>query len=352
MTETAIAHPVQAPGKMMWLGEYAVLDGAPAIVAAIDRHVRVTFEPGGSGLRLTSNLWDGEWTAQSGDDALLPEPPAEAQRLVYAVVRTVADALIDVRWQAGVLHIDSAELSHESKLGLGSSGAVAAALTVALAGRALPVDSRLLELALQAHHTFQGRAGSGSDVIASMLGGVVHCGGGRPPFRITEPVPSFVAFYAGHSADTREMVRRIRQWQQGGGQAATKLLARLRDIATRGAFALRKDDRPGFIDAVERFARAERELTAASGVPIICDSIDKIMEFCLANGYIAKPSGAGGGDVVVAFHLQPEVAYDPSAELHARGWLRDAARERPFEFLNLNVAIDGALAALQRHDKT
>ena len=350
MTETAIAHPVQAPGKMMWLGEYAVLDGAPAIVAAIDRHVRVTFEPGGLGLRLTSNLWDGEWTAQSDDGTLLPEPPTEAQRLAYAVVRTVADALIDVRWQAGVLHIDSAELSQESKLGLGSSGAAAAALTVALAGRALPIDSRLLDLALHAHHTFQGRAGSGSDVIASMLGGVVHCGGGRPPFRITEPLPAFVAFYAGHSADTRDMVRRIRQWQQDAGQEATKLLARLRDSAIRGAFALRKDDRPGFIDAVERFARSERELTLASGVPIVCESIDTIMEFCLQNGYIAKPSGAGGGDVVVAFHLQPEVAYDSSTELHARGWLRDAARERSLDLLNLNIASDGALAALRgRH---
>jgi phosphomevalonate kinase len=346
MTETAIAHPVQAPGKMMWLGEYAVLDGAPAIVAAIDRYVRVGFEPGGEGLRLASNLWEGEWTAQAADGTLLPEQPSEAQRLAYAVVRTVADALTDVRWQAGVLHIDSSELSRDSKLGLGSSGAVAAALTVALAGRAIPVDARLLELALHAHHTFQGRAGSGSDVTASMLGGVVHCGGGRPPFRVTGALPAFVAFYAGQSADTRDMVRRMRQWQHSDGQQAIKLLTRLRDIAGRGAFALRKSDRPGFIDAVERFARAERDLTLASGVPIVSDSIGAIMDFCFQNGYIAKPSGAGGGDVVVGFHLQPNVAYQADAEVHARGWLRDAARERNLDLLDLKIAFEGALSVL------
>ena len=34
-----------APGKLMILGEYAVLEGHPAIVAAITRRITVTLEP-------------------------------------------------------------------------------------------------------------------------------------------------------------------------------------------------------------------------------------------------------------------------------------------------------------------
>jgi mevalonate kinase len=35
----------RAPGKLVALGEYAVLDGAPAVVLAVDRYVEVTIEP-------------------------------------------------------------------------------------------------------------------------------------------------------------------------------------------------------------------------------------------------------------------------------------------------------------------
>ena len=34
-----------APAKLVFLGEYAVLEGAPALVAAVDRSVRVTVAP-------------------------------------------------------------------------------------------------------------------------------------------------------------------------------------------------------------------------------------------------------------------------------------------------------------------
>src|SRR6185295_6471595 len=35
----------RAPGKLFLLGEYAVLDGAPAIVAAVDRFIEVRLTP-------------------------------------------------------------------------------------------------------------------------------------------------------------------------------------------------------------------------------------------------------------------------------------------------------------------
>jgi phosphomevalonate kinase len=45
----------RAPGKLVALGEYAVLDGAPAVVLAIDRYVEASIEPSTDGrCRLTT----------------------------------------------------------------------------------------------------------------------------------------------------------------------------------------------------------------------------------------------------------------------------------------------------------
>ena len=45
----------RAPGKLVALGEYAVLDGAPAVVLALDRYVEAAIEPSADGLcRLTT----------------------------------------------------------------------------------------------------------------------------------------------------------------------------------------------------------------------------------------------------------------------------------------------------------
>ena len=39
----------RAPGKLVALGEYAVLDGAPAVVLALDRYAEVSIEPSDDG---------------------------------------------------------------------------------------------------------------------------------------------------------------------------------------------------------------------------------------------------------------------------------------------------------------
>ena len=52
----------RAPGKLFLTGEWAVLRGAPALVAAIDRHVEVAIEAGADGVvvespRATATGW-------------------------------------------------------------------------------------------------------------------------------------------------------------------------------------------------------------------------------------------------------------------------------------------------------
>ena len=46
--QSALSVAASAPGKVVLAGEYAVLDGAPAICAALDRRARVQIAPSGT----------------------------------------------------------------------------------------------------------------------------------------------------------------------------------------------------------------------------------------------------------------------------------------------------------------
>jgi phosphomevalonate kinase len=110
----------RAPGKLVVLGEYAVLDGAPALVMAVNRHCRATIGPA------------------SGPACRLQTRAADEATFDFTRGRASGSALVDVlvgRWPAAAgaweASLDSTEFHAVGiKLGLGSS----AAALVAFAG--------------------------------------------------------------------------------------------------------------------------------------------------------------------------------------------------------------------------
>ncbi|HVJ29572.1 MAG TPA: phosphomevalonate kinase, partial [Gammaproteobacteria bacterium] len=111
----------RAPGKLVALGEYAVLDGAPAVVLALDRYAEVTLDETADGVcRLTtrsSTVVERRFDAGKSSGA--------------ALVDLVAAAAPHLAWTAT---IDSqAFFAGSAKLGLGSSAAVLTAWAGAFA---------------------------------------------------------------------------------------------------------------------------------------------------------------------------------------------------------------------------
>jgi len=313
-----------APGKMMWIGEYVVLDGAPAVVAAVDRGVSVVREGDHPTGTVRTSLGETTW-------ALDAVPDRPETRLVRAVLGTLT--ALGLPAPTGRWFVDSSALSHDDKLGLGSSGAVAAALVAAWAPGLAPTDA--LDAALEAHHAFQGRVGSGSDVIASALGGLVHVQRGESPRRLPAPADlDHVAIATGVAADTRVMVRQMKAFRDADPDGAAPLFADLTRAATAGVDALADGDARRWIDAVRAFADAERALTRASGVPIVSAPVDRAMAAAEHAGWTAKPSGAGGGDVVVAFAVDGD-----------RDALDAAVRSAGLTPISLALAADGVLFA-------
>ncbi|MEO1172143.1 MAG: hypothetical protein AAFX94_08835, partial [Myxococcota bacterium] len=156
-----------APGKLILLGEYAVLFGAPALVTAVERRARVTLEPA-EHFRLSALGLDVR--AEYANELRIADPRLS---LVAAVFDEV---LGEGGLPAVAVAVDTEEFYLDGdKLGLGSSAAVAVALADALRrsqGQTSPPSQRFRD-AYRAHRRAQGGVGSGVDIAASAFGGVL-----------------------------------------------------------------------------------------------------------------------------------------------------------------------------------
>lgn len=235
------------------MGEYAVLDGAPAVVLAIDRGVSCDIEPGGDSVRIATP--DGD------------------TRFVRPALTGAAPGLYRFgSWNPVAL---------PGKPGFGGSAAACVAACVA-AGRP-SADAVAL------HHEIQGN-GSGIDVLASIHGGmgrvVDHGWTALPPIEPT-------VIFAGASAKTGPRVARYQQWSDRG-----------RFVSESTALVeLLGEDAPAAFEAAYRLLCAMAE---ATGIAYQTPALDRIVALARAHGGAAKPSGAGGGDCAVALLPDPD----------------------------------------------
>jgi phosphomevalonate kinase len=277
---------VIAPGKLVLTGAYAVLEGAPAIVAAVDR---------------------------------------------YAVVDTQSPGKVDVR----ALHDEAGQ-----KLGLGSS---ASSIVASFGARALArgddprhaaVRSEIFRAARDAHQRQQG-GGSGVDIAASVHGGVLRYtvlrGASSSSSRASAPgdarlatatpqgsgaarrvetaihavdmPPGLVlaAFWSGTSARTSELLARVDALRARGGAVA--VFTALRDVAEEAADAI--GDASRFVARAAAFGRALAALGDAADAPIVPPAFAELAALAERQGAAFFPSGAGGGDVAVWLGVDP-----------------------------------------------
>lgn len=279
---------VSAPGKAFLIGEYAVLAGATAIVTAVDRRA----------------------LAALSDDPDRP-PPSALTEAVYAHVRAYLSEQTGYAAPGPIASVDTGGFSLGArKLGLGSSAAAAAALCgfhLAEAGLDLasPATRALaLRLAQAAHHQVQG-GGSGADVAAAVLGGTIAFTAGAAPVPLAHPEWLRVAFFdAGAPALTTSFVKQVRAAGERDPAAYRAALDRLHSAAERFRRGFEAaSPEPGLaqlLAAVHLHNEGLRALQELSGAPILTPPIAAAIALARDMGLAAKPSGAGGGDLVIA----------------------------------------------------
>ena len=275
-----------APGKLVISGEYAVLAGAPALVAAVDRRVTCTLAPRDAGdWRFVSTGFEKEQTLTR---AAVFEAPADS---VPGVVRRViaegrAPEHIEVRIDSTPCHLDGA------KLGVGSSAALVAA--VAAGFSVIGGDAPVLATLVDIHKGFQG-GGSGLDVAAAVTGGVIRFQGQRVvPSRL--PAVHKVFIFVGTSTRTADLVARFDAWR---GASNPRELERLIEAAVEVADCTVTAGL--FLDALSEYTDVLERMDRMARIGIFGPGHRTARDIAARCAVVYKPCGAGGGDTGVGF---------------------------------------------------
>lgn len=170
----------KAPGKLFLAGEYAVVEGSPAIVLAVDRYLTVEVSLADKGTLVSSHQPDLRisWERQEQEQGLIFEPD-HPYGLVAAAMEMAETYLKDLGHEVTShyqlkIESDLDDLASGRKYGLGSSGAVTvAAIKAILTYFGLSPDPLLVYKLAVLTQVDHGLSGSFGDLAASSFGGLL-----------------------------------------------------------------------------------------------------------------------------------------------------------------------------------
>jgi mevalonate kinase len=266
-------------GKVILLGEHAVVYGFPALAAALDRGVKIDAvpTPAGGPLRLDVPSWNVKLTAD--DDHSLARglcAIADAVELGRPPLSLIGDAQIP------------------PGAGLGASAAFAVAIARALLTHLKkPTDAAAVTAAANASEAVMHGTASGVDVALAVHGGIGVFRKSTGLRKISIKPLRVLVGPSGAPRSTAAMVERVAQ--ATGGKVEDDRLRELGALTDSGTSSLLG----GNLEALGRDMNRAHELLGALGVST--PLLDGLCELARKLGaYGAKLTGAGGGGSVIA----------------------------------------------------
>lgn len=317
-----------APGKAVLSGEYVVLDGAPALAVAVNRRATVSISSTKQRFhQVTAPGLSGEtWQFEDDTEGSLrwqDETAAELFSLfagVWRQVRPLTNDSLDIR-------IDSSEFQNgrnATKLGLGSSAAVAVSLTAGLqqlSASSASDPASIMRLAGTAHLEFQGGYGSGVDIATSATGGVIRYEMDSAPIAFDAQWPDGLLcrfLWSGQSADTADHVEKYEQRKLVS--AGTENNVALTESAAQIALHWPNAAAPQLLSIFANYTALLRQFSDENHLGIFAAGHDELSALATSCGIVYKPCGAGGGDIGVAMALGEQALNDFCEQAQCHGF--------------------------------
>lgn len=280
-----------APGKLVLLGEHAVVYNHPCIVTAVDQRMRATVE--------TLDSLEFQLEAEDVKVTGYKKPLSElgtgdipkGAKFVEVAVKNVNEKY---PLKTGLKITTTSEFS--SQFGFGSSSA-STVCTVKAVSEILGLNltnKEIFDLSYKTVLDIQGK-GSGFDVAAAIYGGILYfVTGGKviEPLKI-DSLPLIVG-YSGVKADTVTLMNKVKESFANKQDRLTEIYNSIETLVNGAKDALVKMDWVKFGELMNKSQKYLHEL----GVSI--NKLDNMINSALSAGaYGAKLSGAGGGDCMI-----------------------------------------------------
>ncbi len=300
------------PGKALILGEYAVLEGYPAIVQGLTRRARVQLAPADSHTITALPLLDQPLSFYFDDNQQFQWRQADHQQrlpFIALLMRALGE------WEHTPKHSWSLTLDTRDffsgdgdKLGLGSSAALTVALAATWYRQRNPGQTfdqqRWLSLLVKLHQQLQDGRGSGADVAASIYGGLIE-------YRITDndcvvqqlQWPASIEciwIWIGHSASTSEFLGRMSDFKLHNPTQYARHMAYLGELSLTGVKAFANGSAGDCLQSIADYGQAMQALGEVADAQIYTDDHRRLAQLARQYGVAFKPSGAGGGDIAMA----------------------------------------------------
>jgi mevalonate kinase len=278
-----------APGKLLLLGDHAVVYGYPCLVTAVDLRVKVSVEK------------------MDKPEILVETPALREQKKVYSLKLSRLAPLTE--YDKGTAFVIAAvqqvflkydikqglKISTEGPLhsfGLGSSSAATVAAAFALANLfELNLDKRaVFDLSYSAVLAVQ-KVGSGFDVASAVYGGTIYYKPGKSIIQLPVNSLPIVIGYSGEKVSTTNLVGQVRELRERNKVVIDSIFQTIGDIVEQARLYLERENWRAFGELMN----INQGLLESLGVSTL--SLEKPIHAAREGGaFGAKLSGAGGGD--------------------------------------------------------
>jgi len=281
-----------APGKLLLMGEHAVVFDHPCIVTAVNHRMKIRLFLTDDN-QMTLNAPDVEvMNYQKSVSSLVSHDMPKGAQFVEIAVRNFFQTY---HLKQGINITSTSDFS--SQFGFGSSSAVTVATIKALSeifDKSMS-DRELFDLSYKTVLDIQGK-GSGFDVAAAVYGGTLFfvTGGKRIEPISVQNIPLVVG-YTGVKADTVKIIERVKKIADQYPIFVEGIYGLIEELVKEAKTCLEKNNFAEF----GKLMIMNQGLLESLGV-----STEKLSQMnsgaIKAGAYGAKLSGAGGGDCMIA----------------------------------------------------
>ena len=293
-----------APGKIVILGEFAVLDSASAISMAIDKRAIVTIKEsaGDTHLLRTIGYKEGEWPFNIDKKRKLSWLDSTTPKNVRNLLETF---FLKFMVQSNFKYeftLDSSlffDGNKNKKIGFGSSSALIVAMTAAFI-KVFDSTKEIDYLAHEIHSDIQGRLGSGIDVQTSLQGGMLvynrHQAANSKNIKL-RPDLRFKIFWSGEEIKTTDQLKLFNDYN-------AKSFKQLCDISNKLSSNWCKYDSKKLIFEMKKYVKCLEEFSMDFGLDLFGTNHNYLYEYTKnMTEAIYKPCGAGGDiGICIASH--------------------------------------------------